>query len=95
MFIGYTGIMPTDEEGLMRLYQFEACPYCKKVRQRMSELLLTYVAINVPQDRAERHEVMRVSGQPTVPVLVDGDVVLADEDEIVDYLDKKYAVKSS
>ncbi|MDC4225261.1 MAG: glutathione S-transferase N-terminal domain-containing protein [Candidatus Manganitrophus sp.] len=35
-------------------------------------------------------EVFEVSGQYLVPVLVDGDVVLDDEDEIIAYLEKKY-----
>jgi glutathione S-transferase len=75
---------------MMRLYQFESCPYCSEVRQKLSDLLLTYVAVSVPRDRGRRKEVMEVSGQPSVPVLVDGDVVLSDEDEIVAYLDKTY-----
>ncbi len=78
---------------MMKLYQFESCPYCQMVRSLMSELELTYININVPRDRSQRHEVMRVSGQPTVPVLVDGDVVLDDEEKILPYLREKYAKK--
>lgn len=76
---------------MMKLYQFESCPYCQMVRSRMSDLLLSYITINVPRDRSRRQEVMAVSGQPTVPVLVDGDVVLDDEDKILAYLDATYA----
>lgn len=75
---------------MMKLYQFESCPYCQMVREKMSELQLTYININVPRDRSARHEVIRVSGQPSVPVLVDGDVVLDDEEKILPYLQKKY-----
>lgn len=75
---------------MMKLYQFESCPYCQMVRSRMSELLLTYVCVNVPRDRSQRQEVIAVSGQPTVPVLVDGDVVLDDEEKILPYLEQKY-----
>jgi glutaredoxin len=78
---------------MMKLYQFESCPYCKMVRELMSDLELTYITINVPRDRSQRHEVLRVSGQPTVPVLVDGDVVLDDEEKIIPYLREKYAKK--
>ena len=35
-----------------------------------------------------------MSGQTTVPVLVDGDVVLDDEYEIIDYLKKTYPILS-
>jgi glutathione S-transferase len=31
-----------------------------------------------------------VSGQTSIPVLVDGDVVLDDDDLIIPYLEKKY-----
>ena len=75
---------------MMKLYQFESCPYCKMVREVMSELQLTYVNVNVPRDRSQRHEVMQVSGQPLVPVLVDGDVLLDDEEKIIPFLREKY-----
>lgn len=75
----------------MTLYQFEDCPYCQKVRRVLSELLLTYVCVNVPQARHLREAVVAVSGQPSVPVLVDGDVMLDDEDTIIPYLRKTYA----
>ena len=75
---------------MMKLYQFESCPYCHMVRSLMSDLLLTYVCVNVPRDRSQRQEVIAVSGQPSVPVLVDGDVVLDDEEKIIPYLKQKY-----
>lgn len=75
---------------MMKLYQFESCPYCQMVRQRMSELELTYVNVNVPRNKPDRKEVYEVSGQWTVPVLVDGDVILDDEEKILPYLEKKY-----
>ncbi len=74
----------------MTLYQFEGCPYCRMVRQKLSDMELTYVSVCVSPDRSRRQKVVEVSGRPTVPVLVDGDVVLADEDEIVAYLAKAY-----
>lgn len=75
---------------MMKLYQFEGCPYCKLVREKLSELQITYLNVNVPRDKAERHEVVQVSGQPSVPVLVDGDTVLDDEEKILPYLEEKY-----
>lgn len=74
----------------MTLYQYEGCPYCRMVRQKLSDLELSYVAVCVPMDRSRRQKVVEVSGQPTVPVLVDGDTVLADENDIIRHLDAKY-----
>lgn len=80
-----------EEESLMTLYQYETCPYCAMVRKKLSDLLLTYVSVSVPMNRREREEVVRISGQPLVPVLVDGDLVLSDEDAILRYLEEKYS----
>ncbi|HEY9856649.1 MAG TPA: glutathione S-transferase N-terminal domain-containing protein [Stenomitos sp.] len=75
---------------MMTLYQFESCPYCKMVREKLSELRITYINVNVPRDRSQRQEVLQVSGQASVPVLVDGDTVLDDEEKILPYLQEKY-----
>jgi glutathione S-transferase len=72
------------------LYQAEWCPYCVRVRKKLTDLLLDYVNVNVPHSHAERHEVEAVSGQTSIPVLVDGDVVLDDDDTIIPYLEKTY-----
>jgi len=60
----------------------------------MSELMITYININVSEEQDERDEVVAASGQELVPVLVDGDVVLDDEEKILAYLDEKYGNKS-
>ncbi len=73
------------------LYQAEWCPYCARVRSKMTDLLLAYKVVNVPRDRSLRTEVAEVSGQTGIPVMVDGDVVIADDDDkIVAYLEKTY-----
>lgn len=74
----------------MKLYNLESCPYCKMVRDKLASLNLSYEKINVPANRPDRKEVHEVSGQWTVPVLVDGDVMLDDEEKILPYLDQKY-----
>ena len=74
----------------MVLYQAEWCPYCARVRSKMTDLLLDYKTVNVPRDHAQRHEVKEASGQTSIPVLVDGDTVLDDDDTIIPYLEKTY-----
>src|ERR1700676_4916034 len=68
----------------MVLYQAEWCPYCARVRKKLTDLLLDYKTVNVPHSHAQRDVVKDVSGQTSIPVLVDGD------DDIIPYLDKKY-----
>ena len=60
------------------------------VRNKLDELGLEYEKINVPGWRGLRKEVFEVSGQYLVPVLVDGEVVLDDEEKILPYLENKY-----
>lgn len=79
---------------MLNLYQVEWCPSCHGVRQALTELGLTYVAVNVPCKRDERAQVMAVSGQSGVPVLQDGDRVLTDSTVIIDYLRATYPQRS-
>lgn len=72
------------------LYQAEWCSYCARVRAKLTDLLLDYKVVNVPQAHAQRSIVQQVSGQTGIPVMVDGDVVMADDDDIIPYLEKKY-----
>jgi len=74
----------------MTLYQAEWCPYCHRVRQVLSELGLRYTNVNVPVAQGERDEVREVSGQEVVPVLVDGDKVVIESEDIVGYLRETY-----
>lgn len=75
---------------MLTLYQVEWCPYCHRVRQVLTELGLTYLSVAVPARREERGEVIALAGSGTVPVLQDGDRVLSDSQEIVDYLRDHY-----
>ncbi len=74
------------------LYQAEWCPYCARVRSAMTDLLLDYKIVNVPQDHSQRTAVKDLFGTTGIPSMIDGDVKIADDDDaIVDYLQKKYA----
>lgn len=72
------------------LYQAEWCPYCARVRAKMTDLLLDYKIVNVPRSHAERDVVKTISGQTGIPVMVDGEVMLDDDDDIIPYLEQKY-----
>ncbi|MFC6826794.1 glutathione S-transferase N-terminal domain-containing protein [Halopelagius fulvigenes] len=76
------------------LYELEGCPYCAKVKNKLSELDLEYESKMVPRSHSERTEVEEVSGQTGVPVLVDeehGVEGMSESDDIVEYLDETYA----
>ena len=73
------------------LWQTEWCPASHRVRQRLTELGLNYIAHQVPVDSSERTELVAATGQRTIPVLVtaDGEIV-RDEAAIMSYLDTHY-----
>jgi len=81
---------PTD----IVLYQAEWCPYCARVRAKLTDLLLDYACVNVGRSHAHRGEVQAVSGQTSIPTMVDGDVTLDDDDDILPYLERTYGSKA-
>ena len=75
---------------MLKLYQTEWCPYCARVRSKLTELEITYVNVNVPRAKADRKELMEISGQTGIPTLVteDGTIIADDDDAIIEYLEK-------
>ena len=86
---------------MLELYQSEGCPHCAKVRQKLSELGVSYVshAPRLPGDvgGAVTNEVtydeLTAGGEDQIPYLVDTDrgVTMYESDDIVEYLDEQYA----
>ena len=81
---------------MLELYQFEACPYSRKVREKMSELEVDYLLRNVSSDKSKRERLIQVSGQDGVPTLIDSNldlIIPADEDKIIEHIEKYYRQK--
>src|SRR2546427_730180 len=49
-------------ERMLELYDFEACPYCRKVREALSELDLDYLDHPVAHGSPRRAELVRLGG---------------------------------
>ena len=78
---------------MITLYERPDCPFCWKVRLALTELGLGYNSIETRL--GEKHpEVLRLSPTGTVPVLLDGDVVIWESGVAVDYLDARYSAGS-
>ncbi len=77
---------------MLELYQFEFAQYCEKVRLILDYKGLDYKKVEVTPGIGQL-EVFKMSGQRQVPVLKDGDTVIADSTEIALYLDRKYPEK--
>ena len=78
----------------LELYSFEASPFCRLVRETLSELELPYDLRNVARGSSKREAFERRSGKVQVPWLVDPNTgtELFESAEIVRYLDDTYAI---
>ncbi|NLU69833.1 glutaredoxin domain-containing protein [Streptomyces sp. HNM0574] len=80
---------------MLVLYQRETCPDCKPVRELLTRLQISYMNVNVPKPREERHELIRVTGSKFIPALVDGATVLPGKlkqnADLIAYLTERYA----
>jgi glutathione S-transferase len=65
------------------------CP-CGAAARRLKALGLEYRTERVQRRRKSRPEILELTKQPYVPVLVDGDEVINDSRRILQYLDWRY-----
>ncbi len=79
---------------MLVLFQRETCPDCKPVRELLTKLQVSYINVNVPKPRDERHELIRTTGSKFIPALVDGATVipgkLRENADIVAYLKERF-----
>ena len=74
----------------LELWQTEWCPASHRVRQRLTELGLTYTTRQVPVERAARSELFAATGASAIPVLVADGYVVGGEQAILAYLDEHF-----
>jgi len=80
-------------ERLLELFEFESCPFCRKVREALSILDLDAIVYPCPQDGPRfRPEAVRRGGKSQFPYLVDPNTgrELYESDVIVGYLFATY-----
>jgi glutathione S-transferase len=76
---------------LLELYQTEWCPASRRIRQRLTELGVDFVARQVPVEKEERLALRAATGEDVIPALVlgNGDAIVG-EAGIEDYLDRRF-----
>ena len=72
----------------LRLYRFHFSTNVERVALALAHKELEVESVWI--DPAERSEVVRISGQELVPVLVDGDRVVADSTAILEHLEDRF-----
>ncbi len=91
-----------DPRGMLELYQAEGCPHSADVREKLTDLGVSYVIHNPRQPGSEGGDVLNeqalrvmteLGGEDSIPFLVDTDreEALYESEEIVDYLENHYA----
>lgn len=79
----------------LKLYQFNACPFCVKVRRHLHRLNVPVESVEASQGTAGREELVREGGKKQVPCLRienDGEVQwLYESSAIIDWLDEQFA----
>lgn len=77
----------------LKLYDIEACPYCRLVREVLSELDLDAMILPCPKGGSRyRDEATALAGRAQFPLLVDDNTgaVLLESADIIAYLGKTY-----
>ena len=72
------------------LYQFEACPYCAKVRTVIKELGVELEVRDTRENDNYREELVAMTGKTQVPCLVIDGKPMHESDDIVDYLKENF-----
>ena len=84
----------------LSLYQSSTCWYCAKVRQKMSDLNVSFELRDIGLNGAYREELVREAGKSQVPCLriasADGsDTWMYESSDICAYLDRRFAAEAA
>jgi glutaredoxin len=71
---------------MLELYDYEGCPFCRKVREVLCELDLDYLCHSVAHGSPRRDELKRLGGKLQVPFLIDPNTAtkMYESDDIID-----------
>ncbi|WP_294153990.1 glutaredoxin domain-containing protein [uncultured Clostridium sp.] len=70
---------------MIKIYSTSWCPECIQVKKYLDYKGIEYSEINVADRQEDREEVIKVSGQKTVPVIeIDGTVIVGFNRALID-----------
>uniref|UniRef100_A0A0E0DEQ5 GST N-terminal domain-containing protein n=1 Tax=Oryza meridionalis TaxID=40149 RepID=A0A0E0DEQ5_9ORYZ len=91
-------VNPTTSAPTLQLYEFEACPFCRRVREAMTELDLSAEVYPCPKGSLRHRDVVKkIGGKEQFPLLVDASngVTMYESGDIVKYLFRQYGEGNS
>ena len=82
---------------MIELFQQEGCSDCSRVRQKLSEMMIDFVARQVAVGPAARVRLELATGQRDIPALVDPEqgMIVTEADDIVAYLQETYGRRNT
>jgi glutathione S-transferase len=77
---------------MLELYQFEACPFCRRVREKLSDLEIDYICRNVQYGTPKWGKFEKLNPRGQVPFLTDPErgISLDESEKILEYLERYY-----
>ena len=69
------------------LFRLKGCPYCKKAEDALKKAGLKFKKIEVPGPKSERVILKQISGQDSVPVLLEVIGSKDQDDDILEWLE--------
>ncbi|MAF50834.1 MAG: glutaredoxin [Nanoarchaeota archaeon] len=69
------------------MFVLEGCPYCKKAEKALKAKGVKYEEIEVPPNKSDRTLLKQISGQDSVPVLLDVIGSKDQDDDIIEWLE--------
>ena len=76
----------------VELYEYERCPFCRKVRETLCELDMEYISHPCARGSGNRPHLMGLGGKQQVPFFVDPNTgtQMYESEDIIDYLHETY-----
>lgn len=71
------------------LFRLQGCPYCRKAEEALDEAGFKYKKIEVPGPKSERKLLKELSGQDSVPVLLDVIGSISQDDDILEWIENQ------
>lgn len=65
----------------IKIYTTPSCPYCHQAKDYLNKKRIQFEEIDVSQDQAKAEEMVKVSGQMGVPVIVADEKVIVGFDQ--------------
>jgi glutaredoxin-like YruB-family protein len=65
----------------VKVYSTPTCPWCRKAKEYLAEKGVQFTDFNVAEDRAKLQEMVQLTGQRGVPVIVIDDEMIVGFDQ--------------